>query len=492
MVNYKKNEDGYAMVLVLLLIVFITIISAAFMRTSISNAKQERKVDENNLSFVMAEMGVEFYSTFYINVYDIVKADLLAGFVKEFSLEKNRIIGDKKIIDKEAAIASEHKRLQSLTTAKLEEALNDSKLPKNKNENYSIIGQGEEFDITSTETVTHINGYVKGEYKDGKDAKLHMDLTFKTPYLLGINADNDNSSDDSELVNWDWHQSILIPTISKPTNICTNNLAGKVCLADQNTSFKNIDKTTLYFEDEYDFKNNTLENAKNSTFYFEDDVEMKNMNNVNNAIIIAKDSLKAKNINFTKSELYVEDELEADQLTLNDSLVYVADQLELESHFNSNNSKTFVEGEMEVKHFIVENNSQIYIKDQLDVNGKMEISKSFLKVVGDVELEKKATFTNSIIFFNKDFETDDKIDILNESKVCIGGEADFKSNKLRIDDSSWLFILESNKNLEKNPRVKKVGTIQELNEACMFTGNINGTINTGWDPPKIDVTYSKS
>lgn len=56
-----KNEKGYALLIVLFFVVFIMIVSALFMRGSISNAKQERIVDNNNLAYNAAEMGVDYY-----------------------------------------------------------------------------------------------------------------------------------------------------------------------------------------------------------------------------------------------------------------------------------------------------------------------------------------------------------------------------------------------------------------------------------------------
>jgi Tfp pilus assembly protein PilX len=57
----RKNEKGYALLIVLFFVVFIMIVSALFMRGSISNAKQERIVDNNNLAYNAAEMGVDYY-----------------------------------------------------------------------------------------------------------------------------------------------------------------------------------------------------------------------------------------------------------------------------------------------------------------------------------------------------------------------------------------------------------------------------------------------
>lgn len=56
-----KSEKGYALLVVLFLIVFIFTVSAVFIRGSLSNAKQEQRVDQNHLAVVAAEMGVDYY-----------------------------------------------------------------------------------------------------------------------------------------------------------------------------------------------------------------------------------------------------------------------------------------------------------------------------------------------------------------------------------------------------------------------------------------------
>lgn len=65
--KHRGNEQGYVMVIVLMLIVVITISFAVFMRASISNAKQEQIVDKNNLSVVASEMGLDYYITDILN-----------------------------------------------------------------------------------------------------------------------------------------------------------------------------------------------------------------------------------------------------------------------------------------------------------------------------------------------------------------------------------------------------------------------------------------
>ncbi|WP_186668525.1 hypothetical protein [Sporosarcina sp. BP05] len=68
--NDQSNEKGYALIIVLFAIVFITVITAVFLRGALSNAIQEKTLDENNLVVVSAESGTEYYSWELKQVYD--------------------------------------------------------------------------------------------------------------------------------------------------------------------------------------------------------------------------------------------------------------------------------------------------------------------------------------------------------------------------------------------------------------------------------------
>ncbi|GKV70497.1 hypothetical protein NCCP2716_29950 [Sporosarcina sp. NCCP-2716] len=58
----NRNEQGYALLIVLFAIVFITVLTAVFMRGALSNAMQEQTLDKDNLVVVSAEAGVDFYT----------------------------------------------------------------------------------------------------------------------------------------------------------------------------------------------------------------------------------------------------------------------------------------------------------------------------------------------------------------------------------------------------------------------------------------------
>lgn len=58
--KYVKNHKGYALLLVLFLVVIFVGLSAVFVAASFNNAKQESTVDVRNQSVVAAEMGVKY------------------------------------------------------------------------------------------------------------------------------------------------------------------------------------------------------------------------------------------------------------------------------------------------------------------------------------------------------------------------------------------------------------------------------------------------
>jgi hypothetical protein len=73
-----KNQQGYALLIVLLIVVLFLSISATFMAGSLSNAKQEKTVDTTNQSVASAEMGVRYYTADFKREIELIKQDVSA------------------------------------------------------------------------------------------------------------------------------------------------------------------------------------------------------------------------------------------------------------------------------------------------------------------------------------------------------------------------------------------------------------------------------
>lgn len=66
------EENGYTIIIVLLIIVLFLSASAVFIKSSISHAKQEHVVDINNQAVDVAEMGVEYYQSSFTKSLETV------------------------------------------------------------------------------------------------------------------------------------------------------------------------------------------------------------------------------------------------------------------------------------------------------------------------------------------------------------------------------------------------------------------------------------
>jgi hypothetical protein len=75
--KHIKNDRGYALLVVLLLIVLVMSISATFMAGSLNHAEQEQTVDVSNQSVAAAEMGVLYYSADFERSLDQIKQEVL-------------------------------------------------------------------------------------------------------------------------------------------------------------------------------------------------------------------------------------------------------------------------------------------------------------------------------------------------------------------------------------------------------------------------------
>lgn len=72
-----KNQSGYALLVVLLMVVLFMGLAATFMAGSLSNAKQEQTIDTSNQAVASAEMGVKYFSTDFQHEIGIIKSQII-------------------------------------------------------------------------------------------------------------------------------------------------------------------------------------------------------------------------------------------------------------------------------------------------------------------------------------------------------------------------------------------------------------------------------
>ncbi|MCM3756140.1 hypothetical protein M3197_01440 [Sporosarcina aquimarina] len=237
-----SNDRGYALILVLLLIVLITSIGAVFMRGAISNAKQEKGTDNNHLSVVAAEMGAEYYVTSFTNSYHNVKYKLWKDAVSSYYNDKNN--PDEKRTD--AQIAEKYNK--QLKSALLVEF---GKVGNNLPADVLYIEGPDSFQIGINGEKILVKGSVEGKYSNGKTAILDVDLEFDLPDVRKslssgegdqTPADGNNSFPSFALIPFSIPRVPSLTNVSVTKEVDTDSSSKKDRIIHTK---KNIDKSTI-------------------------------------------------------------------------------------------------------------------------------------------------------------------------------------------------------------------------------------------------------
>ncbi|WKA60001.1 hypothetical protein QWY16_07805 [Planococcus shenhongbingii] len=84
--KYIKTQNGYALVIVLLLVTLFLSISATFIGGSLNHSKQERTVDTSNQAVASAEMGVVFYTEDFERFLELLRNKLVRNMQDELDI----------------------------------------------------------------------------------------------------------------------------------------------------------------------------------------------------------------------------------------------------------------------------------------------------------------------------------------------------------------------------------------------------------------------
>ncbi|MDV6377233.1 hypothetical protein ORD22_03030 [Sporosarcina sp. GW1-11] len=337
--NRCKNDKGYALIIVLFAIVFIMITSAVFMRGALSNAKQENIIDTNNLAFMAAEMGVDYYKWNYINKYNDVKGQLWEDYKEKYSVEKMRIqsSGD---INKDQQLADLPAKIREDAVKALWAIL----------DNYTITSAnlaGEKYSFTDKDFnivqdlanySVSISGDVQGEYQ-GKDKMLNFKLLFTMPKFDEDENENSGSQSSGGVKDLAWFVDNDLPFIPNPSWQCPSgkqaNVTGKKCVFSDVNLIGNANNSTLYFDgDATKAPNGNLGgNVNGSKFYVTGEIASFNLNNMENGEFYAKGNIAFKNMNnIINVNVFTKGDFSAEQVDLSGSFVAMGGNFKPSKH----------------------------------------------------------------------------------------------------------------------------------------------------------------
>lgn len=453
-----KNERGYALLIVLLLIVFIFSISAIFMRGSLSNAKQEVKVDNTHLSVMAAEMGIDYYRTFYENASIAIVRKLTADYLADFETDKASILKDNKksteTKNTEIKIRKDFYRQKLVENIPLQLLKLDLYHPNNvyflKPEKFTKI---EEMKLSPYEF--GIKGKVTGIYKNSMPSELGVEMIFFVPEEWTENKFDEGSF------------------ITSRVDFSFSNPNWNECKVDS------------------DFKENCLLNTKKLP---NKDFELKVQKNLTMYIL---DRLDVYNMKVSKATIYTKNEISIDnEMKMEDnSKIVIANKLTVKKKKGKDDDDSELE---------LQNNSELHVKEDIKVFGELELEdQSFLYGGKDLDVQEDIDLQNqsnviiardvwvkedvelqggSTFIIGRDFKADE-VELEGNSKICVG--RNIKLNNFSADSGSFLYYKGK---IIQAPSSKKIVKLddREFEEKCGFSM----TMKNNWESPEIKVEYN--
>lgn len=440
--NYKKSETGYALIIVLFAIVFITVMTAVFMRGALSNVTQEKTVDENNLVVVAAESGVEYYTWEMRQMYD--KDALQAEF--DDLIEKAESPIDYLAIQEQIANDFKEKlktRADELKTEEAKTLSNDGYSHKLLAADVNPIKKDAEGNIILSVKGT-VEGYLPQSAKfQPKDKTLEFELNYLIPKAelaeagIPVDPDDGTSSGGSLVTMPSLKEPVKAKSPKVPTDIVGIVKPAKACLSSSG-NFSNLD---CYITS----KNEQNYTINKSNLFVADFMTSWGTIDIVGSFINIKNQIEAANLNIKDTEIVIGSTLKGNSsITLNNSKVKTK-KFEHTADLNINNSDVIVDTSITSGKNSVQN-SKIKARD---FNGGTTTFNGVQLTIANLLEVQTANIKNCIISTNTykangqaDFE---KTDVTVTTNYNSGG-ASFKNSNLdvggKVDTGGGLFYVE--------------------------------------------------
>ncbi|MCG7345000.1 hypothetical protein MHZ92_12710 [Sporosarcina sp. ACRSL] len=386
----SHNEQGYALLIVLFLVVFIMAVSAVFIRGSIGNAKQEIKVDESHLTVMAAEAGVDYYKTYVSNLYFSIIPDLETFIQNDIKKQLDDPENKAKVID--------YNLTRKNTTSELERIFKEEEkiLELTLEKNIALYN----FEVMTTsvkgypERHTVIVEGVSLGMKNGNKKKISFQQSFIIPDLSGSSDSIVDEMASSPNMN------NLYPDNVEASSCGSNKkLLNITCKGAKNGGYDSVENSTIYFPGGFDGPNGNLE-VNYSKLYSNDDFEVHVFNNLNGSDLNINGSFEVKQNmnNIYNSSIKVNGALDINSNVQNmtNSMMIIRGAAHIGGHLNIKNSLVCVSGSSNVEgHLTVGRGSKLIYLDNFVVGGKKKVFGEMIQVNNENEFWEQCKLGNS-------------------------------------------------------------------------------------------------
>lgn len=428
MKRITKNEQGYALITVLLILIIFMAVLTSLMGQSLNTVKQNQSTETNNLSVSMAEMGTNYYQAMIQNVYEKNKNDVSNYVLSKINSDRNNhslkpeseyeLLASKKMIE---VICQS---INSDSTKKEPQKMDD-----NPNAYYQIISCEQDQNDSNLLVLK-----VEGNSEAAKGFLISTKIKI-TP-TVHLSQENDEKGEDSPILSLVFSPSISIPInteqCKKLKTIASNTYDFSNKLKELAELYGNIDSSALtHFINDLTNIIPILNNPDNDKFWDQTDCVLTDgsetfspKNNLSNKTIYSTGPLildgNGNVNNMSKVNLHSEDSLTINGNDQNASDVIMetrndatfTDQLDIsESTDTPNKANLYVGGNLFVqKNFTLSNYAKAYIGGNVNIEGKLTIGpNALLCVAGDIYVDHKTQgSTENIITPKSDLDLQKK------------------------------------------------------------------------------------
>lgn len=471
-----NKEKGYALIIVLFSIVFITTITAVFMRGALSNVAQEKTVDENNLVVVSAEAGLDYYKWELEKVYNKEEFESIFNQkVKELATQKvtpdayNEIRKDiandfgKKL--KEKAVFLENEEKKPLFSEYYHELIRADV------SNPSILSMKPEETISFV-----IDGLVKGETND-KDREITFQLKYEFPPVVipesgtpdtGVDQVKPPSGANGAMPTLKEPKKPETPVTStgivKPANACKSKVGNlenfQDCfISEKNEASYSINKSKMYVENSLAWGNINIEN---SFLDIKSNLTTNNLKIEDTDLVIDGDISSYGEILFNKINMIVINTLDVKKAKIENSFIKVNDlkiggansrfnktDLTVKAGFTSSgsyieNSNFEIRGILDAGNgLLTVDDSSLLVKKETIAKSGLTIKKSAVKMLENLTIAQGFLSEKSDIFIGGNLEDGNGSNLKKTNMIVVGNYTStsgvgFNSEKSRINVQSTL------------------------------------------------------
>lgn len=423
-----KNEDGYALPTVLLIMLLFIVFTLAFFGQSLNSTKQNKKIETQSQSVALAEMGVEYFyqavSNSYIKNQPIVENEI--DKMKREDIE-NKIIRSPEYYTEKA---------KDLMITLLQGDLNG--------ENKHIASNASfEIEFNKYNDVQPLHNGIQIQYTSiGKEERENSNIGATLTINLESSGIGDDSGSTSEVTMPDFN------SIKKPENVkneCINPT--------KNNQIKNCSEILITNGDsDGDYKNKG-NNKNNLLIYSTSSLNLKNANSMEYVNLHVHGQFNAKNLNNTKRtfiEVYGNATFEGKVDLDESSKVHVKGSIKANDKVELDRSKMVAGGAMTInKELDLDNKSQLIVGGSFDARDDVQLEEnSYLYVGGSAKvLTDLKVKDRSFVYIAGAAHIVGKLDIDDNSKVCVAGSLAYGDLK----NKGKLFVKGNNPKLfEKN------------------------------------------